>query len=104
METVTKVIKSDSKILEKLPPLLQIDAEGEVPTSGWTDGKLEPRVYIVNPPDGIQDFDFTAEPPQGPASDVVSAIKASATIHFQEWMKGYRIHAKEGSHEVIFKK
>lgn len=90
--------------LYKVPPpiglMLYIDVVGLVTTSGWVNGRLEPRFYIKFPEDGIQDFDFVADPPAGIALMVVSPIAAKRL----EWpkppldiLKGVRIHAQSNN-------
>ncbi|WP_238543606.1 hypothetical protein [Pseudomonas sp. GM79] len=57
-----KVVDIKLKLLKSNPPQLPISAIGLVGSAGWTNPRLEPRVYIQFPPDGIQDFDFVADP------------------------------------------
>ncbi len=110
---IMKVTKVDYAFAKKRPPDLLIDAEGEVPTGGWMDGQLGPWFYITPPEDGVQDFDFIAESPTGPAPDVVSPITATTNIVDIDvenyWganrpLTGIRVHATENSMEVIFGK
>ena len=75
-----------------------ITAAGTVTTTGWSDGQLEPYIYVQPPPDGIWDFVFIAEPPSGPAGDVISPIAANyfwLLGSFQ--LKGVRIHSATNS-------
>jgi hypothetical protein len=71
-----------------------IKAHGFVPTAGWTKPTLTPYVYVMPPRDGIWDFDFTAEPPQGPVSQVITPIEA--TLHWPAGreFRGARVHSK----------
>ena len=80
-------------ILRTHPPTLHIAADGIVPSSGWTNARLEPRIYITFPADGVQEFDFVADPPTGHALWVMSPIHVIADIqgYPSEW-KGIRIH------------
>jgi len=90
VETV-QLIQSGS-----LPPQLTVSASGTVVTTGWTNAKLEPYVYIQAPPDGIYDFSFTATPPPstGVVADVITPIKAEYVYPtIPDGLKGVRIHA-----------
>ncbi len=96
------VAKVDLTLLKCHPPRLVINASGFVTTSGWSKGRLEPRFYIRFPADGIQDFDFVAEPPDGIALMVISPITAAPL----EWdnppveLKGVRVHAQSNQIEA----
>ena len=48
-------------ILETLPPQAILAARGRVTSSGWTNGRLIPYVYVTPPKDGIYEFDFVAD-------------------------------------------
>jgi hypothetical protein len=93
---IMSVAKVDLTFLKCKPSRLVINATGFVTTSGWTNGRLEPRFYIQFPTDGIQDFDFVAEPPEGMALMVISPITAKPV----EWdnppegLQGVRVHSQ----------
>lgn len=98
---------------KKLPPNLVIDAQGEVPTSGWTSPRLSIYVYIQPPADGIQDFDFIATAPSGIVLQVISPISAQTTLQDIDvenyWgpgmpLKGIRVHSASNKIEVVFGK
>jgi len=82
---------------------LTITARGEVPTGGWSKGRLNPFVYITPPKDGIYEFDFVADRPAD--GDVVSQGITSITAEPFSWsdfpteLKGVKIYASEN--EVI---
>ena len=109
MQRVSSVESTSIFILKSMPPQVGIVADGKVPTSGWTDPSLEPWFYVVPPKDGIQDFDFVAEPPTGIVLQCISNI--STTIILPQdpanyWgrgkpLKGVRIHARDNSVEVM---
>lgn len=83
-----------------LPPTLVVYADGVVPTTGYKNGQLIPYVYIQFPQDGIWDFDFVADKPDGPVLDVLSPIAASYTWYdYPKDLKGVRIHATCNSME-----
>lgn len=82
------------------PPQLIALADGRVPTSGWSHGRLSPYVYLVPPADGIWDFDFIATPPRGPSLQVITPISAEPFMSvLPPWCKGIRVHASFNSLE-----
>jgi len=98
-----EVKKVDLTLLKSQPPRLVINASGLVTTSGWVNGRLEPRFYIQFPADGIQDFDFVADPPEGITLMVILPITAKPV----EWdnlpaaLKGVRVHAQSNKIEAL---
>jgi hypothetical protein len=105
---VQRVMSVDSAsvfLLKSNPPYVGVTAHGKVPTTGWTHPNLGAWVYVMPPSDGIQDFDFYAEPPGGITLPVVSPIAAHAVITRNPndyWGKGQplvgvRVHARENS-------
>ena len=93
--TIKKVLSSTLTI-EK--GMLIVTAVGEVPTGGYAKATLTRVTYIKQPDDGIQDYTLRATPPEGPATQVISQIKASDTWPtLPAWVKGVRVHgAGEG--------
>lgn len=94
---VMSVASVNISLLKSNPPKLVITSSGFVSTSGWSNGRLEPRYYIDFPQDGIQDFDFVADPPEGMALMVISGIAAKPV----EWdsppldkLRGIRVHSQ----------
>jgi hypothetical protein len=104
MARVMDVKSVDIAILKINPPLLFVGASGEVPTTGWTNIRLEPYFYIVPPKDGIWDFDFVGNPPTGIAGDVVLPAHASIVLPLPKWLKGVRVHAAQNSMEAVLGK
>jgi hypothetical protein len=108
MQRVMSVDTASAFILKSNPPQVGVAAAGKVPTSGWTHPALEAWLYIVAPADGIQDFDFVAQPPIGISLPMVSPIAVHAVItrNPQDYwgegkpLKGVRIHARENSVEA----
>ena len=98
MEKILEVTEIALAVLESFPPRLRVTASGTVPTGGWSNSKLDPYIYIQAPPDGIYDFDFVADPPEGVATQVISPIEA---VYIRENLtqdvKGVRIHASQNS-------
>jgi hypothetical protein len=97
---VLKVANVSGTILKSNPPQLAIVAVGIVSTTGWTNARLEPYFYVMPPADGIQDFDFVADPPTGMTLQVLTPITAGLTWpDFPAWVKGVRIHAQHNKME-----
>jgi hypothetical protein len=65
--------------LDKDKKKLTVNAVGQVPTGGWSGAKLTPRATKEAPKDGIYEYDLTAVPPDGFATQVISKVKASHT-------------------------
>jgi len=95
------------KILKSNPPQIAVSASGRASSTGWTNPTLGAWFYIDPPKDGIQDFDFTAEPPTGISLPFLPAISADAVINRDPanyWGKGkplvgVRIHARQNTLE-----
>ena len=78
-------------------------AEGKVPSLAWTGGRLDARMYIRPPEDGIQDFDFVATPPSKPSGTAIAPIE-SAKLQLPDdgWIRGFRVHAVQNSLETAW--
>ena len=100
---IYKLNSIDLAVIKTNPPKLQINALGMVRTSGWKNPTLKPRVYIQEPPDGIWEFDFVADPPTGIALQIVSPIGCSYLYEgdFSKW-NGVRIISETNSVEKKF--
>jgi len=83
------------------PPRLLVSALGRVTTTGWSNARLEPWVYIAPPADGLQDLDLVATPPAGPAGQVLMPVAADTSFWLPEWCKGVRVHASANSMESL---
>lgn len=102
---VLAVTQVDVQLQKSTPPTLVIIASGSVPSSNWTDPSLEPWRYVLPPEDGIQDFDFVAQPPAESALTVVLPITAEArnVVDVEEYwgpgqpLHGVRVHARADS-------
>jgi hypothetical protein len=96
---VSKVLKVD---VERNGGALLIKAVGQVPTGGYTAPTLMRVTYVKQPDDGIQDYQFTATPPAGPATQVLSKVVATDKWDGAgEWVKGVRVHGADGSAVAI---
>jgi len=83
------------------PPQLVLSAIGEANSSGWSNGKLIPWVYVDQPSDGIQDFDFVATAPNGMVLWMITPIAGEGIIELESWMKGVRIHTSSNKIEIM---
>lgn len=104
-QRIPKIVKIDYSVLKSNPPTLVVTATGEVPTGGWSNPQLVRRVYVVPPADGIWEYDLTAEPPTGIATQVITKLKATNRWHDfnQGVVKGIRVYGVgRGIKEVIF--
>lgn len=90
-------------VIKTLPPKLQVSAIGFCRTTGWSNPRLVPRVYVVPPADGIWEFDFRADPPVGIVLNLLTPIAASVIYEgdFQNW-KGIRVISESNSREIKF--
>lgn len=92
---VFEVTSVSHEIQKTYPPTLVIKALGRVSTSGWSNGQLQPHVYIDPPSDGIYGFDFVADAPTGIELEMISDIESKAF----EWqgypdsLKGVKVHS-----------
>lgn len=99
----TKVLVVDKVSLHygfSNPPVMILGASGRVPTSGWSNGVLVPRVYIAPPQDGIWDFDFIAtapEPDQLVLQKITEITSKAFVSHFPKWFLGARVHSSTNS-------
>lgn len=95
MEKKVYQIDNVSLSIIKTNPKLSVNATGTVNSGGWNKGKLIPYIYKTKPTDGIYEFDFYANAPDGPAPDMMQKIKAE-TFEWPDYpaeMKGIRVYA-----------
>lgn len=92
---IKKVVSVDVKIQESDPPTLVVTAVGQVPTGGFSGVKLTRVTYIMPPKDGIQEYTFTAVPPDGPATQALSKVTGvdrwTGYNTAAPWLKGVRV-------------
>ena len=102
MASVMTVVDVELKIIKSNPPQWSITAIGTVNSGGWTNPRLRPRFYPVFPDDGIQDFVFDADPPDGIAIQPVLPIAATELWpNPPKHVKGVRINSASNSIEVL---
>jgi len=101
-QTEARVLTIESLRLsfnKKLPPELIVEAEGVCRTP-WTGARLAQYIYVQPPPDGVQEYDFVATPPDGPVPDVLTQVAASDTIeNVPSWLRGVRVYAEMNQKE-----
>jgi len=96
---VLEVTSVSFALTKSLPPGLIVHATGKVSSTGWSNARLVPYVYLSPPQDGTWDFDFIAAPPEQIALAVICPISASEFIEpMPSWCRGVRVHA--GSNEM----
>ncbi len=102
MSKIASVVSACFSLNKSNPPELVVSASGTVSSSGWKNGNLSPVVYVVPPPDGIQDFDFEATPPEGMVLQVMLPISGDGSMPLESWMKGVRVRAEGNSVVALF--
>ena len=102
MSNVASVTSVCFHLNKSNPPELVVSASGTVGSSGWKDFRLFPVTYIVQPPDGIQDFEFEGTPPTGMALQVIRHISGDGSMPLELWMKGVRVHGANNSVVAMF--
>lgn len=79
---------------------IQIDATGNVPTTGWSNPVLVAYQYIQAPADGIYDYTFYATPPTDVVLQVVTPISTHQIINaVPTGFKGVRVHS--ANNEIV---
>lgn len=95
-QTVATIV-SVTCTVRKSPAQLVVQANGEVPTAGWTAATLNRRTYVAAPADGIWEYDFVASPPAGMAAQMITPISAENTwADYPATVVGVRVYG-EGS-------
>lgn len=106
MKTSEKVkeVKNVALTISKThPPILGVIATGEVVSTGYSNARLEPYVYVTPPEDGMYEFNFVAEAPSGASGPAITEIK-SEEYEWQDFpkeLKGVRIYAKDNQEEKM---
>lgn len=101
---IAEITDVSVSILEKEPPILVVQAQGRVSSGGWTHPGLSRLVYVTEPADGIQEYDFMATPPSGHAIDVMTHVAAKDSWdNPPKWVKGVRVRsATNNMEEAVF--
>lgn len=100
---VMRIIELNVTTLESLPPQYVINATGQVNTGGWANPRLEPIGEVT---DGIQDYDFVADPPK-PGVMVTQGIATLKALPINlgrtsSSIRGIRIHSATNNIQKLF--
>jgi hypothetical protein len=99
---IYKVYSVAARRLRGNPPQLAVSTHGIAPTRGWSQPRLVPREYHEPPEDGVMEYDFVADPPDGKLPRTVTPLSSSFfTCPIPDWVKGVRIIAAKNS-ETMF--
>lgn len=88
-------------IFETNDMFVRIRVTGDFPTSGWGVPHLSPRKYVIEPNDGIMDFDLIAAEPEGSVEQVITRFSFDESFPKISWEKGVRVHAKNTMEALI---
>jgi len=106
LKRVPKITNIEYELQTSEPPNLIVTAHGQVPTGGWSNVQLIRRIYQTEPADGIWEYDLLATPPGGPATQVITDVKAKdiwEKVDVKK-LKGLRVYGLEkGIKTVMFK-
>src|SRR5713101_6269843 len=73
--------------------VLLIHATGHTSSAVWRNLRLEPKIYVQPPPDGIWDFAFVGDP-TGAVLDVIAPVTADYVWkNFPQDLQGVRVIA-----------
>lgn len=92
---VLSILTLDVNSYKMQPPLLVINSSAEMSHDGHLRAFLIQRVYVTPPADGIWEFDFVAEYPDGAVfADVLTIAIADpfSWKDFPDEVKGVRVH------------
>lgn len=81
---------------------IEITAKAEVPTGGWTKPVLVARTYFRPPADGIYEYDLSAVPPDGFATQVISTVTATLKVENPPAeMKGVKVYGVDKGAKTV---
>ena len=102
--SVDEVHVTSLDLVANEPLVISVMARGKVNSSGWTNPRLSPWIYIAPPEDGVLDLDFMATAPTGYALYVISPICVCFALPVPYWVRGVRIHSSTNKEEAAFKR
>lgn len=76
---------------------LFVHVMGSVDSAGWSRLGLRPRFYALPPADGLWEFDFEGDPPEGAALVLALPVTAETTVAVPGWLCGVKVYAATGS-------
>ncbi len=93
----------DLVLVRSDPPALYVRAAGRVGTTGRAHAVLVPQVHAVPPADGLQEFDFLADPPRDAVLELEAEVTGECLLHdLADWAAGIRIRAAGNCLEHVF--
>jgi len=99
-ELIYEVTKVEAHIHKVNPPRLHVTAIGNASSGSQLNARLERRIYVVFPADGIQEYNFLIDVPDGPTTEDIKSHTVSDTWeNFPTELKGVRVYAKSGNSE-----
>ena len=101
---VSRVDRVYLTVYRSIPPMLVVVASATVPTSGWKNARLVPRLIESKPAEGVWEFDLIADAPEGPVLQIISAIQSAQFVaELPDWLVAVRIHGSHNSMELSLK-
>ena len=99
----TSVTEVSLSILERDPNVLLIIVTGHVPTTGAQNVIIAPHRYPQAPPDGIQEFSFQADAPDGDSFERLTPVSTEHVMtEFIKGFKGIRVTGSDGHSIEVF--
>lgn len=93
-------VRVEGLVVVEGPPAISISARGTVNSTGWTNPRLAPWTYVVEPSAGVLDLDFIAAAPSGYANFVEVPIVVGTTIAVPSWVRRIRVHSSSNAVEA----
>jgi hypothetical protein len=95
-ELISSVDKVTLSIEKSNPPILVVTAVGTASSGSHQKPKLERRIYVVFPADGIQEYNFNIDVPEGSATtDIKEHTVQDSWPGFPENdLRGVRVFSK----------
>jgi len=101
-ELIYQVERVTITCIKNDPPKYRIDARGKTRSAGWSAPQLSAVTYIEDPPDGIYDLNFIAEPPSTVSAQVFTPIGVHDVVEkMPNGFRGIRVHATSNTEEAI---
>lgn len=99
-ELIYEVTQVEVHIHKTNPPRLHVTAIGNASSGSQSNARLERRIYVVFPADGIQEYDFFLDVPDDPTTaDMKSHTVSDTWENFPTELKSVRVYAKSGNIE-----
>jgi hypothetical protein len=101
-ELIYEVERVTIACIKKDPLQYRIDAQGKTRSAGWSAPQLSTVVHIEDPPDGLYDLNFIAEPPSKVSAEVFTPIGVHEVLgKMPNGFRGIRVHATSNTEEAI---